>query len=491
MLDPFTYSGERTRQLRNIGQLKLVGFKSREYRAVLKLRVSHRATTITHRRVGTNMGKMQPDQQDVVFDSRMRVVPDEHEKSAVAAPSWRSAAAAGEVKPLDAHHKMLHEGAVLSSHLKNYENCITKYMDASKRFFSAADDFIISTGYPSKFRPQLTDAGAKAASAVATAAAAEATRAPADTPPAEAPAGPAAESDTTATGGDATGANGTSSSTAPPSAFASEAEQPALPLQGPLGGVHVFPAVPGTPVLAAGGGLTEVVPDDILVPSQHQQLFRWVHSAPSVFSVLETDRYDRARIEQNCFSTVCQSLFDSFVLCATCLVRLDHHVMSAHCEQRKTVACILTSATIPIACTLAAPHLCMSVHSSCIYITHKYMYCNLMSISCCCSSLHRSSPIPLRHDEQRRLIAAGRDDLAAAFSERLLPALQLWGATYDECKLLLPQVERMRLAANKARGELERAKAKVGLTLSMSPDGKLPLSDQHSAQQHIEPAMFV
>lgn len=325
---------------------------------------------------------MPSDESDVVFDSRMRVLPDAPDKASVVAPSWQSAAAAGEVKPLDAHHKMLHEGAVLSSHFETYKTTLTQYMGASKRFFNAADDFITSTGYPSKFRPRLTDQGAKAASAVAAAAAAVQQAGSTLTAPAETPAGRIPTGQTEFLSSD----SGSSTMSAP-SAFAGVAAEPALPMQGPVGGVHAFPAVPGTPALAAGN-LTAIVPEDILLPRQHQQLFRWAAAV------------------------LLRGISNSSVSCCMCFL-------------------VLAPQQPPKQALLFPRVYCCDVCSVC------------------------------RHDEQRRLIAAGRDELMAALGHRVLPALQLWGTTYEECKLLLPQVERMRLANNKARTELEAAKAEV------------------------------
>lgn len=219
---------------------------------------------------------MEQDDSDLVYDTHVRVADAAPDESPIAAPSWTSAAAAGEVKPLDAHHKMLHEGAVLSSHLKAYENSINKYLTATKQFLLAADDFIISTGQPSKYQPKLSTAGLQAASAVAATAATAATAQDSSTAAFEALetfSNPQCTTPTAASASPRSSAAGSSSSTPRASAFAQNAAEVALPLQGPLGGVHVFPAVPGSPALAAAG-LTDVVSADILLPGQHQQLFR-------------------------------------------------------------------------------------------------------------------------------------------------------------------------------------------------------------------------
>jgi hypothetical protein len=132
---------------------------------------------------------------------------------------------------------MLYEGSILSSHFKSYQEAITKYITSASKFMHAADDFILSAGQPAKYEHKLTSEGQAAAAATAAAAA-------------PAPAG------------------------ADESAFAAEAAQPStLPLQGPVAGYYTCPSMPGSPALGAAG-LTQTGPADILLPKQHEALFR-------------------------------------------------------------------------------------------------------------------------------------------------------------------------------------------------------------------------
>jgi hypothetical protein len=142
--------------------------------------------------------------------------------------------------PLDAHHKMLYEGSILSSHFKTYQQAITKYVSSASKFMHAADDFILSAGQPAKYEHKLTPEGQAAAAAAAGLA--------------PAPAG--------------------ADDAAAPSAFAADATQPStLPLHGPVAGYYICPSMPGSPALGAAG-LTHTAPADILLPRQHQALFR-------------------------------------------------------------------------------------------------------------------------------------------------------------------------------------------------------------------------
>jgi hypothetical protein len=142
--------------------------------------------------------------------------------------------------PLAAHHKMLHEGSILSSHFKTYQHAITKYISSASKFMHAADDFILSAGQPTKYEHKLTPEGQAAAAAAAELAAA-----------------PAGTEDAAAL-----------------SAFSADAAQPStLPLQGPVAGYYICPSMPGSPALGAAG-LTHTAPADILLPRQHEALFR-------------------------------------------------------------------------------------------------------------------------------------------------------------------------------------------------------------------------
>jgi hypothetical protein len=54
---------------------------------------------------------------------------------------------------------------------------------------------------------------------------------------------------------------------------------PRLPLLGAAGvsasGVVLCPGAPGTAALGVKGGLTQVVPAELTLPTQHAALFRW------------------------------------------------------------------------------------------------------------------------------------------------------------------------------------------------------------------------
>lgn len=64
-------------------------------------------------------------------------------------------------------------------------------------------------------------------------------------------------------------------------------------------------------------------------------------------------------------------------------------------------------------------------------------------------------------EQQRALVHRGADSLAGALNSKLMLTLQLWLDTFEECKSMLPQVEHLRAAADKARGELDAAVAAV------------------------------
>ncbi|KAF6257588.1 hypothetical protein COO60DRAFT_1461120 [Scenedesmus sp. NREL 46B-D3] len=153
----------------------------------------------------------------------------------------------GNAAPLDAHHKMLHEGSILSSHFKAYQAAITKYTTSASKFMHAADDFLLSAGQPAKYEHKLTAEGQAAVAAAA------AGRAPAAAP---------------------AGADEAAEAAAVPSAFVADATQPStLPLQGPVAGYYICPSMPGSPALGAAD-LTHTAPADILLPRQHEALFR-------------------------------------------------------------------------------------------------------------------------------------------------------------------------------------------------------------------------
>ncbi|WIA31715.1 hypothetical protein OEZ86_002591 [Tetradesmus obliquus] len=84
----------------------------------------------------------QAEEASTVYETSIAVV---DEPKGMLAPE-----AAGSAAPLDAHHKMLHEGSILSSHFKSYQQALSKYTAAASKFMHAADDFIISAGQPAK-----------------------------------------------------------------------------------------------------------------------------------------------------------------------------------------------------------------------------------------------------------------------------------------------------------------------------------------------------
>jgi hypothetical protein len=147
-------------------------------------------------------------------------------------------------------------------------------------------------GDPALYENTLTPDGIKAAQAAA-AAAAESGTIPPDASAAaglEAASPTAPHFDATATPSDATAVptDGTATPTTPrgtsrATAFAPDASVPRLPLLGAAGvsasGVVLCPGAPGTAALGVKGGLTQVVPAELTLPTQHAALFRCARGA--------------------------------------------------------------------------------------------------------------------------------------------------------------------------------------------------------------------
>eukprot|EP00775_Hariotina_reticulata_P006400 gene6400-6631_t len=88
-----------------------------------------------------------PLTSDVIYESTVRMVPDGAGGSAVKAPAWAgSATGVPTIQPTDAHHHMMHEASVLSSHISALQEALQQYGKAADTWFAEVEDFIGSTG---------------------------------------------------------------------------------------------------------------------------------------------------------------------------------------------------------------------------------------------------------------------------------------------------------------------------------------------------------